>query len=260
MGGGSQLEKTLLLGYDFTSASAQQLATQIVRNVESGYRQSTFACANPHSLEVARKDPEFAAALSQVDFLVPDGIGIILAAHVLDVSLHRRVTGWDIFYETMTALNAKGAGKVFFLGASVRTLELVEQRVAVDFPHLHLVGAHSPPYKKEFTDEENQGMIGKVNRAKPDLLWVGMTAPKQEKWIFRNLEHLHVGFAGPIGAVFDFYAGTARRSHPIYQSLGLEWLPRFFREPRRLWRRNLVSNPRFMLRVLKERMGLQVNS
>ena len=99
----------------------------------------------------------------------------------------------------------------------------------------------------------NQKMIEAINRVKPDVLWVGMTAPKQEKWIYQNKDKLDVKFIGAIGAVFDFYAGTKKRSQPFFQKIGLEWLPRLLGEPRRLWHRNFVSNPVFLMRVLRQR-------
>jgi N-acetylglucosaminyldiphosphoundecaprenol N-acetyl-beta-D-mannosaminyltransferase len=120
------------------------------------------------------------------------------------------------------------------------------------------VGTFSPPFKEDFSHEENLTMIETINRAKPDVLWVGMTAPKQEKWIYENREKLDVKLLGPVGAVFDFYTGKVKRSAPIFQKTGLEWLPRFLREPRRLWKRNLISTPRFILRVIcskKEKRG-----
>jgi len=92
-------------------------------------------------------------------------------------------------------------------------------------------------------------MVEAVNRAKPDVLWVGMTAPKQEKWTYLNRSELNVPLIGPVGAVFDYFAGTARRAHPSFQEMGLEWLPRLLSDPRHLWRRNLISNPAFLARV-----------
>jgi len=96
-------------------------------------------------------------------------------------------------------------------------------------------------------------MVDEINRVKPDMLWVGMTAPKQEKWIYRNKYELDVEFIGAIGAVFDFYTGTINRSRPWFQKHGLEWLPRLLRQPRRLWRRSLVSSPMFLIRILQQR-------
>jgi len=97
-------------------------------------------------------------------------------------------------------------------------------------------------------------MIELINKAKPDVLWVGMTAPKQEKWIFKNRNKLSVPFSAAIGAVFDFYAGKVRRPSPLWQKLGFEWLGRFIQEPRRLWKRNLISMPIFSYWILKEKL------
>ena len=95
-------------------------------------------------------------------------------------------------------------------------------------------------------------MVTAVNAAAPDVLWVGMTAPKQEKWILENHARLNVKFAAAIGAVFDFYTGKVKRSHPVFQRLGLEWLPRLIQQPRRLWRRMFVSAPIFIWHVLRQ--------
>ena len=91
-----------------------------------------------------------------------------------------------------------------------------------------------------------------IDVAAPDVLWVGMTAPKQEKWIFENRACLNVKFAAAIGAVFDFYTGQVKRSHPVFQRFGLEWLPRLIQQPRRLWRRMFVSAPIFVWHVLRQ--------
>ena len=97
-------------------------------------------------------------------------------------------------------------------------------------------------------------MIGAVNRAGPDVLWVGMTAPKQEKWIYENRDKLHVKLIAAVGAVFDFYTGNVKRSHPWFLEHGLEWLPRLLQEPRRLWRRTFISAPVFFWLVFMQRI------
>ena len=98
-------------------------------------------------------------------------------------------------------------------------------------------------------------MIEAVTRVAPDVLWVGMTAPKQEKWIYNNKEKLNVKFIAAVGAVFDFYTGNVKRSHPWFQRLGLEWLPRLLRQPGRLWNRTLISAPGFLYRIMLQRFG-----
>ncbi len=124
--------------------------------------------------------------------------------------------------------------------------------MARDFPDIRIVKTYSPPFKSEFSEEENRLILEMINKVKPDVLWVGMTAPKQEKWIYKNKDKLDVKFLGPIGAVFDFYAGIKKRPYPIFQKTGLEWFVRFLMEPYRLWKRNLISNPKFLLRIIHQ--------
>jgi len=105
-----------------------------------------------------------------------------------------------------------------------------------------------------FSEAETAAMLAAIAAAKPDVLWVGMTAPKQEKWLHQHRDQLAVPFAAAVGAVFDFYAGNVRRSHPFFLRYHLEWLPRLLQEPRRLWRRNLVSTPLFLSWVAREKL------
>jgi N-acetylglucosaminyldiphosphoundecaprenol N-acetyl-beta-D-mannosaminyltransferase len=122
-----------------------------------------------------------------------------------------------------------------------------------EYPDLK-VNTYSPPYKNEFSREETMAMIGAVNDFAPDVLFVGMTAPKQEKWVHENRHLIKAPIICSIGAVFDFYAGTVKRPGKFWISIGLEWFPRLLREPRRLWRRTFVSTPVFLWYVIKEKM------
>lgn len=209
-----------------------------------------FVCANPHSLEVARVDDQYKTALLEAHLIVADGVGIVVASRLLGGALKERVTGSDLFEGLSHALSERGGARYFFLGASEDTLNKIQKRLAIDYPLITVAGTLSPPYKDSFSEEEDQQMCQAINTARPDVLWVGMTAPKQEKWIKRNLARLDVALACPVGAVFDFYSGKVKRPHPIFLDLGLEWLVRLMREPIRLWRRTFVSNPLFMFRVL----------
>ena len=141
--------------------------------------------------------------------------------------------------------------KVMFMGSSEKVLALIKERAAVDYPNIEVV-TYSPPYKPEFTDEENAEMVRAINEAKPDLLWIGMTAPKQEKWTYKHWGELDIDcHVGTIGAVFDFYAGTMKRAPLWWQEHSLEWLYRLLKEPKRMWRRYLVGNVLFMWNVVK---------
>lgn len=208
---------------------------------------------NAHSYNTALKDEVFAEALMKGDVLIPDGASIVMACRKIKAKSQpkERVAGWDLFAFEMDKLNRKG-GKCFFMGSSEKVLALIKKRAAVDYPNI-VVETYSPPYKPEFSEEDNRAIIEAVNKAKPDLLWIGMTAPKQEKWTYRHWKELDINcHVGTIGAVFDFFAGTVERAPLWWQEHSLEWLYRLIKEPRRMWRRYIIGNIIFLLNILHE--------
>ena len=143
---------------------------------------------------------------------------------------------------------------VMFMGSSGKVLDLIVKRAAEVYPHLKVV-TYSPPYKPEFSDEDNKAIIDAINAVNPDLLWIGMTAPKQEKWTYSHWEELDIHcHVGTIGAVFDFFAGTVERAPIWWQRHGLEWLYRLLKEPKRMWRRYIIGNTLFLWNMLKEKV------
>ena len=143
---------------------------------------------------------------------------------------------------------------VMFMGSSQKVLDLIVKRAAEVYPHLKVV-TYSPPYKPEFSDEDNKAIIDAINAVNPDLLWIGMTAPKQEKWTYSHWEELDIHcHVGTIGAVFDFFAGTVERAPIWWQRHGLEWLYRLLKEPKRMWRRYIIGNTLFLWNMLKEKV------
>ena len=142
---------------------------------------------------------------------------------------------------------------VMFMGSSQKVLDLIVKRAAKVYPHLKVV-TYSPPYKPEFSDEDNKAIIYAINAVNPDLLWIGMTAPKQEKWTYSHWNELNIHcHVGTIGAVFDFFAGTVERAPMWWQRHGLEWLYRLLKEPKRMWRRYIIGNALFLWNMLKEK-------
>ena len=209
---------------------------------------------NAHSFNVAQNDGLFAEALRNGDYLIPDGASIVKACRWLKAKSQpkERIAGWDLFQIEMERLNAQG-GKCFFMGSSEKVLALIRQRAAKDYPNV-VVETYSPPYKADFSDEDNRKIISAINTANPDLLWIGMTAPKQEKWTYAHWQELDIHcHVGTIGAVFDFYAGTAKRAPKWWQKHSLEWLYRLAIEPKRMWRRYVIGNPLFLWNVRKEK-------
>ena len=210
---------------------------------------------NAFSYDNARKDVLFSEALQKGDVLIPDGISIVKACRFLNAKSQpkERIAGWDLFEYEMGKLNRVG-GKVMFLGSSDAVLNLIRQRVAEKYPKIE-VDTYSPPYKPEFSDEDNEAMISAINHSNPDLLWIGMTAPKQEKWAYTHLDRLDVHcHIGTIGAVFDFFAGTVKRAPERWQRAGLEWLYRLLSEPRRMWRRYFIGNAKFIYYIMVEKI------
>ncbi len=226
-----------------------------------------------YSYVVAQKDDAFAEALQTVQgsrcmvqgslpcmkYLIPDGASIIKACHLLKAKSQpkERIAGWDLFAFEMQRLDVRCKKddvrcKVMFLGSSEEVLALIRERAAVDYPHLDII-TYSPPFKPEFSDEDNQTMIQAINDAAPDLLWIGMTAPKQEKWTYQHWDELNIHcHCGTVGAVFDFYAGTVKRAPLWWQRNSLEWLHRLIMEPRRMWRRYIIGAVKFLYYISKE--------
>ena len=190
------------------------------------------------------------------DVLIPDGASIVKACKWINAKSKptERIAGWDLFESEMTRLNKRG-GKCFFMGSSEKVLSLIQQRAKLEYPNI-TIETYSPPYKAEFSLEENQAIINAINNANPDLLWIGMTAPKQEKWTYIHWDKLNIHcHVGTIGAVFDFFAGTVERAPIWWQEHSLEWLYRLIKEPKRMWRRYLIGNSIFIYNMIKEKMS-----
>ena len=218
---------------------------------------------NAHSFNTAKKDQLFADALTNGDVLIPDGVSIVNACKWIKAKSQpkERIAGWDLFSFEMEKLEreseklrtkSKKSKIVMFMGSSQKVLDLIVKRAAEVYPHLKVV-TYSPPYKPEFSDKDNKAIIDAINAANPDLLWIGMTAPKQEKWTYSHWNELNIHcHVGTIGAVFDFFAGTVERAPIWWQEHGLEWLYRLMKEPKRMWRRYIIGNSLFLWNMVKE--------
>ena len=211
---------------------------------------------NAHSFVTAQTDEAFAEALQSGDYLIPDGISIVKACRWLKCpeAPREKIAGADLFAFEMERLNRKG-GTCFFMGSSEKVLAKIREKAQEVYPNIR-VETYSPPYKPEFTEEDNAAIIAAINAADPDLLWIGMTAPKQEKWARAHWDSLNIHcHCGTIGAVFDFFAGTVERAPKWWLEHNLEWLYRLLKEPKRMWKRNFVSTPKFLALILKEKFA-----
>lgn len=208
---------------------------------------------NPHSYCEAKKDNHFERALLSSDILLPDGIGIVIASRFLLGEKIKKVAGDDVHSFLLKRAN-RNFQKIFYIGASLNTLNLITKRINVDYPNIQ-VSTYSPPFRSEFTEMDSSRMINAINKEQPDIVFVGMTAPKQEKWVFENKEKISSNMIVSIGAVFDFYSGNIKRPGLVWIKLGLEWMPRLIKEPKRLWRRSFVSTPKFLFEIFKEKLS-----
>ncbi|SDW69763.1 WecB/TagA/CpsF family glycosyltransferase [Flavobacterium degerlachei] len=208
---------------------------------------------NAYSYVMTKKDALFKEALINCEILIPDGVSVVLAVKLLFGRKITKIAGADLFFYEMNKLNKTG-GKCFFLGSSQDTLDKIVAKAKMEFPKIQ-VEVFSPPYKPTFSEEENAEMISRVNAYNPDVLFVGMTAPKQEKWAYTHYDKLNINaHIGSIGAVFDFYAGTVDRPSPFWINLGLEWFIRLIKEPKRMWKRYLYYGPIFIKMIVEQKL------
>ncbi|MDO6802755.1 WecB/TagA/CpsF family glycosyltransferase [Wenyingzhuangia sp. 1_MG-2023] len=208
---------------------------------------------NAYSYVVSKKDLLFQESLSKCEVLIPDGFSIVWAMNFLYGKKLKKIAGADLFLYEMSRME-QNKGKCFFLGSTNETLLKIKEKAQKEYPNVEIV-CYSPPYKSKFSNEDNEKTLNLINDFQPDVLFIGMTAPKQEKWAFSNYPKINAGHICSIGAVFDFYAGNIKRAPVWVINLGLEWLYRFMKEPRRLWRRYLIGNSKFIYYILKEKFN-----
>lgn len=219
-----------------------------------GQNKLLISTINAHSYNMTHVDDLYCEALMKSDVLIPDGISVVWAIKWLTGKKLKKIAGADLFFYELKRLQQSG-GKCFFLGSTEIILKNIKEKLNREFPNI-IVQTYSPPFKPEFNEDENKAMIKAINDFQPDVLMVGMTAPKQEKWAFQHYDYLKVGHICCIGAVFDFYGGTVNRAPKWMIKFGLEWFYRLIKEPKRMWRRYLIGNMLFVGHVIKEKFKI----
>ncbi|MDP4195865.1 MAG: WecB/TagA/CpsF family glycosyltransferase [Bacteroidota bacterium] len=200
----------------------------------------------------ARKKTELNNIYNSADLKLPDGVPLIWASKFLGNAIKGRVTGLDLLPEFSKVAADKGF-TFFFLGAKEGVAEKLSEYLKQKYPNLKVVGVYSPPFAEKFSDSENEKMISMINAVKPNVLWVSLTAPKQDYWIYEHFEKLDVNIAIGVGGAFEVTAGLIKRAPVWMQKNGLEWLYRFLQEPKRLFKRYFVEAPVFIPLILKQK-------
>lgn len=193
--------------------------------------------------------PELAAVVNAAGLAVPDGMPVVWLGRIKGLPVGR-VYGPNLMLALLEAGRAAGV-RHYFYGGTPALLETLSQRLLARFPELVIAGSWAPPYRP-LTEAEEQEVADRINAARPDIVWVGIGTPKQDFWVAQFRSRLQAAVLIPVGAAFNFHAGTVRQAPVWMQRAGLEWLFRLGMEPRRLWRRYLLGNPRFAFLVLKQ--------
>ncbi len=219
--------------------SAIRKISELVGKGTGGY----VCFSTVHMVMESYDDAEYGAKVNAADFIIPDGMPLVWMQKLQGVHGAKRVRANDLMI-MLCAFAEKNDLTVGFYGGKQTVIDAIRHRAKVDFPQLEIVYAFSPPFRP-LTVEEDAEITAEINAKKPDLLFMGLGCPKQENWMAAHKDKLKTVMLG-VGASFDFYAGNVKESPEWLGRLGLEWLFRLIQEPRRLWRRYLILNPRFV--------------
>jgi N-acetylglucosaminyldiphosphoundecaprenol N-acetyl-beta-D-mannosaminyltransferase len=234
-----------LLGVPLALTDYDRTLDWIDRAVAAGHR-GYICVAATHTVMAAREDPDLLAAVLAADFTVPDGQPLVWALNLLGHRLGDRVYGPDLMDRACARAARTGLRFYLYGGRNQGALAQLARNLRLRHPGLRIVGGHVPAYR-EPTPAEEERVAADIRRSGADVVWVGIGVPKQEKWMARMRPRLDAPVLIGVGAAFDFHAGLIAQAPDWMQRLGLEWLFRLAQEPRRLWRRYLRYNPRFVI-------------
>lgn len=239
---------TQVLG-TFIDAATFESCIETVSRWASAHQSRYLCFCNVHSVVTVKHDPTLEHAVGQADLALPDGMPVAWMLRHLGFPEQERINGPD-FMRKYCALAEQRGESVYFYGSTPNTLAALKCWAALEFPDLHIAGMISPPFR-ELTPEEDEAVVNRINASGAGVLFVGLGCPKQELWMATHRDHIQAVMIG-VGAAFDYHAGTLKRAPLWMQRYGLEWLHRLCSEPRRLWKRYLVTNTLFILGALRQ--------
>jgi N-acetylglucosaminyldiphosphoundecaprenol N-acetyl-beta-D-mannosaminyltransferase len=252
--GAAPLPRANVLGVGVTALNLDTAVQLVMRSLEQ--RRKGYICVTGvHGVSEARKDPAFREVLNQAFLNTPDGMPMVWMGRLQGFDEMARVYGPDLMLR-VCEISASSGFTHFFYGGAPGVADQLKRVLEQRFPGLKVVGTHSPPFRP-LTPAEERALHCQVDKIKPDIFWVGLSTPKQERFMAQHWESLDVTLFVGVGAAFDFHAGRVRQAPRWMQRSGLEWLFRLGCEPRRLWRRYLKNNPLFIARALCQISGLK---
>lgn len=246
--------RVTIAGVEVDQLSFDQVVDRIIDQAQNNSVPVYVVTPNAQHIVLLQRDTQFRQIYRQAFLSVPDGVPLLWAAKFLKTPLQSRVNGTDLF-EKLCAVAADRQLRVFLLGGRPGAAEYAKTVLQTRHPRLQIVGTHCPPYSFESNTSELALINAKIMAAAPHLLFVGLGAPKQEKWIYANYQTLGVPVSLGIGVSFELVGGLVKRAPVWMQKTGLEWLFRLIMEPQRLWRRYVVGNTLFIWLVLQQRFG-----
>lgn len=244
------LAKYPVFGINYSIASIPG-AVLYVKNHIDELRGKYICFSNVHTTVMGRENPEYKDVLNGAAFVFADGVPIAKRQHMSGFSKAERVAGPD-FMKQMFEDTSDGKLSHYFYGATDETLNALKEDLLKKYPGIDIRGMYSPPFRK-LSEEEDAEDIERINASGADIIWIGLGAPKQENWMHAHKDKVNGVMMG-VGAGFDFHAGTIRRAPKWVQKIGFEWLYRMSQDPKRLSRRYLVTNTKFMYYNLVDRI------
>jgi N-acetylglucosaminyldiphosphoundecaprenol N-acetyl-beta-D-mannosaminyltransferase len=242
-----------VLGVDVDPVTVAELHANILDFVR-GEGHALILHANVYGLNLCYRDPELRSFFNEAASLVfCDGAGIMLAARMLGERIPERITYADWAWQLAAFAEREGLS-LFLLGARPGVAESAVARLKEQYPNLKIAGVHHGYFDQTAGASENEVVLAEINAARADVLLVGFGMPLQERWLMRNWSRIDARVALTGGAVFDYVSGELKRGPRILTDNGFEWLARLLIEPGRLWRRYVIGNPLFLLRVLRQRL------
>jgi N-acetylglucosaminyldiphosphoundecaprenol N-acetyl-beta-D-mannosaminyltransferase len=242
-----------VLGVGVSAVNMEQAVAEVARWVEA--REPHYVCVTGvHGVMESQRDPELLAIHNASGLTTPDGMPLVWMGRWAGADRMERVYGPDLML-ALCMLAAERGWSSYFYGAAEGVPEQLAERLVAHFPRLRVAGTMSPPFRP-LTPREDAAVVERINAAAPDLVWVGLSTPKQERWMATHVGRLTAPVLLGVGAAFDIHAGLLPQAPRWIQRAGLEWLYRLLREPRRLWRRYLHNNPRFLLAVVRRRPSM----
>jgi len=244
-----------VLGVSVDVVQIPEVIAQMQEWIGARERCRYVSVTGMHGVMEAQHDPAFKQVLNAADLVVPDGMPLVWVARLRGHRLKRRVYGPELMLQFCEEAASKGY-RHYFYGGAPGVAEKLASVFQTRFPGLRVAGVCSPPFRP-LTQEEDDGIVAAINRAAPDIVWVGLSTPKQERWMFEHRDRLRVPVLVGVGAAFDINANVKKQAPAWMREHGLEWLFRLLQEPRRLWKRYLIYGSQFVVLEALELFGLR---